>query len=95
MSAFRTFAGPAEPFAVFENITAGQALAGIYLQLVALGADAAADMLKVGIDLLFPYREDSGYIFGIKCFFLEKICQILPEGAQSFCLLEVGRLKNG
>ena len=95
MAAFWTFAGPAEPLAVFEKITAGQALAGIYLQLVTLGAGAAGYMLKVGRDLLFSYREDSGYLFGIKCSFLEKICQILPYGAQSFCLLEVCRLKNG
>ena len=80
MAAFRTFAGPAESFAVFENIAACQALAGIYLQPVTIGADTAGYMLKVGKDLLFPYGEGSGYIFGIKCSFLEKICQVLPYG---------------
>ncbi len=88
MAAFRTFAGPAEPFAVFEGETAGQTLAGIYLQPVTIGADAPGYMLKVGKDLLFPYREDVGDIFGIKGFFLEKLCQILPYGTQSFRLLE-------
>lgn len=95
MAAFRAFTGPAEPFAVFEGKTAGQTLAGIYLQPVTIGADAPGYMLKVGKDLLFSYGEGSGYIFGIKCSFLEKICQVLPYGTQSFRLLEFYRLKNG
>ena len=88
MAAFRTFTGPAEPFAVFEGETAGQALAGIYLQPVTIGADAPGYMLKVGKDLLFPYGEDVGDIFGIKGSFLEKLCQILPYGTQNFRLSE-------
>jgi hypothetical protein len=88
MAAFRAFTGPAEPFAVFEGKTAGQTLAGIYLQPVTIGADGAGYMLKVGKDLLFPYGEDVGDIFGIKGSFLEKFCQILPYGTQSFRLSE-------
>lgn len=86
MAAFRTFPGPAEPFAVFEGETAGQAFTGIYLQPVTIGADASGYMLKVGKDLLFPYGEDVGDIFGIKYSFFEEICQILPYGTQSFRL---------
>jgi hypothetical protein len=95
MATFRAFTGPAEPFAVFEGKIAGQALAGIYLELVTIGGDTAGYMLKVGKDLLFPDGQDSGDIFGIKCSFLEKICQVLPYGTQSFRLLEFYRLKNG
>ena len=88
MAAFRAFAGPAEPFAVFEGETAGQTLAGIYLQPVTIGGDAPGYMFKVGKDLLFPYGEEVGDIFGIKGSFLEKICQILSYGTQSFRLSE-------
>ncbi len=60
----------------------------IYPQPKTFGADTTANMLKVGKDLLFPYGEDVGDIFGIKGSFLEKICQILSYGTQSFRLSE-------
>lgn len=59
-----------ELFAVLKGVSACQTLARDDHESVARGGDAARNVFEVAVNLFFPYGEESGYIFGIKCSFL-------------------------
>ena len=71
LPAFWAFAGSAEPFTFFKEITAGQAFARIYSQPVTLCGDAFGDMFQMIEDLFFSDREELGDILGVEISFFE------------------------